>query len=154
MNLEDYYTQYAKPLHGYAKLLTYDPDQAADLVQETLEKAIEYPYNPSKGKGVYGYLIMVMRSVFLQQQERDVLHTSTFDCELEDVVATASHNPWPGVIRSIDLRERLEVMPPLRQKIAVLFIQGYTIDEILESIRIPRSTIHWHLEKIRVELGL
>ena len=151
MNLEDYYAQHIPRLRKYAEFLTEDTHEAHDLIQETFELAIRYPYNPTKGKGVYGYLIMLLKSAFLHLKDKESNRYTHMGDEVtfDDVGLQAADNPWPGIIRAIDLRERVEKMEPILREMALLLIEGYTGEEIAQQLHIPVRTANWRLERIR-----
>src|SRR5690606_29105466 len=57
-------------LHPFAVSLTQDTDDAKDLVQETLYKAIVYKDKFQEGTNVKAWLYTIMRNIFINNYRR------------------------------------------------------------------------------------
>ena len=156
MNLSDYYRIYYTRLLSFGELLTSDKDLAYDLTQQTFERALKYPYNPEFGRGVYGYLAMLLKGVYMdylraRTAERENLGEST---EWDDRWLSLSYNPILTFIEVIDLKAAIRRLGPLQREVLRLYLWGYTPTEIAQRLQVTDRSVRRWLIQIKHDLKL
>ena len=63
----------AKVLTGYAMGLTRNREEASDLVQDTMYRALRYRAGYSEGTNFNGWVYTIMKSIFLNAKKREAL---------------------------------------------------------------------------------
>jgi RNA polymerase sigma-70 factor (ECF subfamily) len=140
-----------RAIQGYAKLLTQNPADADDLLQDTVLRACLKLHLWRPGTNMMGWLIVIMRRIFLTQylragrvklktvplDDRDLCIQSSqdFTIELREIEAR-----WPTL--SKDHREVLE-------RIA---IGGESYEEAAARLRLPLGTLRSRLHRARAAL--
>src|SRR3954470_12801802 len=65
-------TQEARPLKGFAMKLTQNVDDAEDLVQDTMLKALANQDKFQEGTNLKGWLYTIMKNIFINKYRRAV----------------------------------------------------------------------------------
>lgn len=144
-------------LQRLAALLTRDPDEADDLVQQTLVVAWTHPPRDHE-QPVRPWLSTVLRNVFKMQRRADTRRTLRQQAggSASHTAAAPDHELARVEILHILARE-LEQLPPDDQKILVRrFIDGEHAADIARALGLPaatvRSRIHRSLARLRDSL--
>lgn len=127
-------------------------DLTSDITQEVwLEVVDEF----SEGKLLflhYGLLILKADQTIVDQRRKNS-HLVPFDIRLHDKATRTDID----VNDRIELKQMISDLPPEQANILKLQIEGYTQDEIGESLNLHRSTVRRTIksavEKMRVGLG-
>lgn len=145
-------------LQRLAALLTRDPDEADDLVQQTLVVAWTHPPRDHE-QPARPWLTTVLRNLFKMQRRAGARRTTreqSTDATSPTTTAAPDHELARIEILHILARE-LEQLPPEDQKILVRrFFHGENAADIARALNLPaatvRSRIHRSLQRLRISL--
>jgi len=146
----------------YALYLTRNEADADDIVQETYLRAYRYWPTFEGGTDCRKWVLTICRNVFttnIQRQERIV---AVEDEELESLAAARTHNA-ARVAGVDDIYARLDLGPAIRtaidqldivfREVVVLSdIEGFSYEEIAETLGIPMGTVRSRLFRARRHL--
>jgi RNA polymerase sigma-70 factor (ECF subfamily) len=142
-------------LRGAAMRLTRDPEQADDLVQDTMVRAFRYWHTFQQGTNVKAWMFTILRNTFIsgyhragrrQDFENDVtaqMHS------LGPALAIVSTEPEPDAEEAIAvertrsrIREALDSLPvDYRQAVTLADIEGLSYKEIADAMECPIGTV-------------
>mgnify|MGYP002885717607 CR=1 FL=1 len=156
---------HADALYGTAMRLTRNPDQAEDLVQETLLKAYKNFDNLRPDSNLKAWLTRVLTNTFINQyRRRKVRHRSQELYEpdwMNDRVNSnwardAAKRPGQQVIDRF-VREKLnqavaELPEPYRQVLILADVEELAYKEVAETLEIPIGTVMSRLHRARRKL--
>jgi RNA polymerase sigma factor (sigma-70 family) len=130
---------------------SYDAD---DLVQETVLHALNCSKNPAEVKKPVGYLLRIMRNIWITRwRSENTANTESLD-ELQSAKALKNHPTVdPEVFRILENQEFAEAMrvflrslTPREMRLLKLYLKGYKCHEIAhilsEDVRLTRSDLN------------
>lgn len=135
------------------------PATAADLVQDTLERAWRRFDSLHSDESARPWLIKIMRHLWLDQVRRRRPEVPIDEAEETVVPVEDEPSPWERVTIE-DIRQQIERLPEPFRTVAVLHdIDGKTYREIADHLKIPYATaatrLHRAHQKIKeLVLGL
>jgi RNA polymerase sigma factor (sigma-70 family) len=142
-------------LHSFAYNFTKNVEDAEDLLQDTVLKALRYKENFQDGTNFKGWLFTIMRNIFLNNCKKQQLGRSIFHgAELNDSMqlsAQADNN----ILRSIHHKDIQEAVSGLKDELRVPFqmaFEGYQYDEIASKMGVPTGTIKSRIFNARKSL--
>ena len=142
-------------LRRYARALTGDRPRADDLVQDTLERAVNKWSLWRPGTDLRAWLFTIMHNVFVNQVRRAARDATPTDpavlAELE--LADGSVAETLAQLNSI---ERCLAMLPEEQREVLLLIalEGMSYDEVAHTLGVPAGTVMSRLSRSRARLAL
>ncbi|MES2593640.1 MAG: sigma-70 family RNA polymerase sigma factor [Bacteroidota bacterium] len=150
------YKNYKNSVYNEINQFIYDERVAEDLCQEVFVKAWNniLMYDPQKGK-IYTWLINIARN-----HCKDYLKSKYYKNNKENVnLETCSFNDFNDEYKSEELKDLLKKLPAgLAEITQLLFIQGYTQDEVAKLMQIPLGTVKTRSRKaityLRTSLAL
>ena len=145
-----------------ARALTKDAADADDLVQETFLRAYRHWRTFVPGSDCKRWLASICRHAFYEQQHGD-RHTSAVDDEeLESLAAARLHEAaraagLDDVYARLDLGPAIHraiqaLDPPFRDVVTLGDVEGFTYEEIAETLGIPIGTVRSRLYRARRQL--
>ncbi len=147
-------------LHSFAFHLTYNEEDADDLVQETFLKAFRFIDKYEEGTNAKAWLFKILKNAYINQYRKDSKRPIQVDYEESNVYREEEE----GQISSyFDLREEIfdnmmgdEVSTAMnslpedfRSVIWLCDIEGFPYDEIAKIIDIPIGTVRSRLFRAR-----
>lgn len=153
-------------LYGTALRLARDPDDAEDIVAETVTSAWARLDQLREPEHLEGWLFQILNNTFVSLRRR---RRSREDCEtsiehehggtgfsLYQMLHQPGANPEEqflnGLLRE-DLQRALDAVPdPYRVAIVLVEIQGYTYDETARLLGVPKGTVRSRLSRGRALL--
>ena len=143
-------------LRRLSRKFTRDADQSADLVQDTVLKALAHQDKFRENTNLQGWLFTIMRNTFINQYRRQqrgqTVHDLTkelYFLNIEDQHTFSSPErkyAWDDLWKNIDaLREELKL--PFK-----LHTSGYKYHEIAETLQIPIGTVKNRIFHARKEI--
>jgi len=140
-------------LKVYAKNFTKDHDDANDLVQETLLKAVTYFNNFKEGTNLKGWLYTIMKNTFINNYRR-VVKTNTFiqkDDEISsaNLFVSATKNQGENKFIMEDINEALASLSEEYYVPFSMYFEGYKYHEISEHLEIPIGTVKTRIHVAR-----
>lgn len=142
--------QYLPRLRRYARALTGDTAAADELVQDTLERALNKQALWREGSDLRAWLFTVMHNVFVNQiRSAAVTRTVPVDDALLDSPAAASSDR----LELRDLDRALQLLPEEQREVVLLVgLEELTYEEAAVVLEVPVGTIMSRLSRGRERL--
>ncbi len=148
-------------LKTFAFHLTYDDDDANDLVQETYMKAHRFIDKYMQGTNAKAWLFKILKNAFINQYRKKSKQPTKVD--FEEIVSYQSEEDDTQYSSYMDLREEMfqhmmgdEVTNainslPVDFRVVILLcdIEGFTYEEISKILDVPIGTVRSRLHRSR-----
>jgi len=136
--------QQSESLKAYARNFTRDQDDANDLVQDTLLKAVTYFKNFKEGTNLKGWLYTIMKNTFINNYRR-VVKTNSFITKEEEItsanlVVSATKNGGENKFVMEDINHALSNLSEDYYIPFTMYFEGYKYHEISDHLNIPIGT--------------
>ena len=127
-------------------MLTSNKDDAFDLVQDTTLKALDNEDKYVKNENLKGWLMTIMRNIFINNYRRTSRVTSVSeqsdDAFILDTPTTDVSQETPeGSVAVGDINAALMTLPDIYRKPFSMFLAGYKYDEISEILGVAVGTV-------------
>lgn len=156
-------------LYGTALRLSRDPDEAEDVVAETVSRAWQRLDQLENLSHLDGWLFRILHNTFISLRRRRYCREDrevSFEQEVEDAAGRFSlfehlHQPfllWMGRpendfinrLLGADLRKAVDHLPaPFRIVVVMVEIQGYTYEDVATILDLPLGTVRSRLSRAR-----
>lgn len=157
---EEEFLPQIEALYTFAFHLSYNEEDANDLVQETYLKAYRFIGNYEKGTNAKAWLFKILKNAFINQYRKKSKQPTQVDYE---EVANYHDEEDSAYSSYMDLREEMfmgmmgdEVTTaintlPVDFRVVILLcdIEGFTYEEISKIIDIPIGTVRSRLHRAR-----
>lgn len=157
---EQEFLPHADALYNFAFHLTYNEDDANDLVQETFMKAFRFIKSYDSGTNAKAWLFKILKNGFINEYRKKKKEPNKVD--YEDIIAYQDADEEKGGV-AFDLREDIfddmlgdEITIALNKlpidfKTVILLcdIEGFSYEEISKIIDIPIGTVRSRLHRAR-----
>ena len=151
---------HADALYNFAYHLTYNEEDANDLVQDTFLKAYRFISSFDSGTNAKAWLFRILKNSFINEYRKKKKAPNKVD--YEDVIAYQDADEESGGV-AYDLREDIfdgmmgdEITTaldslPIEFKTVILLcdIEGFSYDEIAKIVDIPIGTVRSRLHRAR-----
>lgn len=132
-------------LRPFAINLTRDREDANDLYQETLYKALSNKEKYNTGTNIKAWLFTIMRNIFINNYRRKTKQKTIFDSTPNDYFinqkqSVASNSAESG-IRLKEMNRAITELPEIFKTPFLLYFDGYKYNEISEVLTEPLGTI-------------
>jgi RNA polymerase sigma factor (sigma-70 family) len=132
-------------LKPFAINLTRDTEEANDLYQETLYKALANQEKYNVGTNIKAWLFTIMRNIFINNYRRKAKQRTIFDSSANDFLinqgsAVISNNA-ESTLRIKEIREAIQQLPGIFKTPFLLYFDGYKYNEIADMLSEPLGTI-------------
>ena len=146
--------EYMQP---FAVSLTRDADDAADLCQETMLRALLYREKYTLGTNLKAWLYTIMRNTFINGYRRSkrmvkIAHPDGVEIAFE-AAGMAAHNEGYNRLRSKEISKALEEIPAVFRLSFELYYTGYKYAEIAQLLNEPLGTIKSRIHFARKALS-
>ncbi|MEO5911585.1 MAG: sigma-70 family RNA polymerase sigma factor [Pelobium sp.] len=143
----------APSLKMYALHFTHDADDANDLVQDTLLKAITYYNKFREGTNLKGWLYTIMKNTFINNYRR-FIKISSFVTKTDEISsAQLSHSATlNGGEQKFVMDDIKKALDSLQQEYYVpftMYFEGYKYHEIADHLAIPIGTVKTRIHVAR-----
>ena len=140
-------------LKGYALRFTRDSEDADDLVQETLLKALTYYKKFKDGTNLKGWLYTIMKNTFINNYRR-VTKLNSFVTQSDEIPSmhlmySASNNLGENRFVMKDIRDALDKLSPEYRTPFEMYFEGYKYHEIANDLAIPIGTVKTRIHVAR-----
>ena len=140
-------------LFSFAFSFTKDIDDANDLFQETMLKAINYSSQFKEGTNLKAWLYTIMRNTFINNYRKssktDRIMTVTDDLTSDKLFLSASMNGSEGKFVMDDIYKALEKLQPEYYTPFIKYFEGYKYHEIADELNIPIGTVKTRIHVAR-----
>ena len=157
---EEEFLPHIDALKTFAYHLSYDDDDANDLVQETYMKAFRFIDKYDAGTNAKAWLFKILKNAYINEYRKKSKRPTKVD--FEDIVSyhDSDHDTLPGYL---DLREEIfdnmmgdEVTIAInslpidfRTVLLLCDVEGFTYEEISKIIDVPIGTVRSRLFRAR-----
>lgn len=140
-------------LEAFAMKFTNDIEDANDLVQDTLIKAIRYHTLYKQGTNLKGWLYTIMKNTFINHYRRNSRKTALIDTT-EDFTSyqlgtSAASNQGEQKFVMEDIHRALTNLQPEYSTPFLRYFEGYKYHEIAEELNIPIGTVKTRIHMAR-----
>ncbi|MGF1592547.1 MAG: RNA polymerase sigma factor [Kiloniellaceae bacterium] len=142
-------------LYGYALALTRDREQAADLLQDSVVRAMSSRRVPSDERAFRSWLFTILRNRWIDQvragQRRSEVHADLEHADSEAPVTVSEDS----VVNRILVRQAFfKLNKDHRDVLAVVDIGGFSYEEASAILDVPRGTVMSRVSRARAALSL
>jgi RNA polymerase sigma-70 factor (ECF subfamily) len=129
-------------LRRYARTLTFDPAQADDLTQQSLERALLRWQQFDTERDMAVWLLSIAHNAHLDSLRRDSRLSVTDPVDLERAQDAAGGDPGVDVGLRLDLLAALRLLPAeQREPLLLVCVEQLSYAEVAEVMRIPVGTV-------------
>lgn len=147
---------FSKQLKYFALNLTANDDDAKDLLQETLIKAITYKDKFTEATNLKAWLYTIMKNLFINNYRRTVKKRAMIDGSKDLSQLYVAESAGPRVTESyMNEKEVQKAISQLAREFRVpfrMYVEGYKYKEIAEYMGLPIGTIKSRIFFARQEL--
>lgn len=135
----------SKPLKMLAMQLTRNTDDAKDLVQDTMLKALRYKDKFNEGSNLKAWLFTILRNSFINQYRRMAKRNTFIDTTDNTYYLDLPYHKTENQAELKFIRQDLETaIKSLPTELRVTFLlntEGFKYHEIAEELNIPIGTV-------------
>ncbi len=132
-------------LKPFALTLTKDPEQAKDLFQETMYRALANQEKYLPGTNIRAWLFTIMRNIFINNYRRRAKQLLFMDYTSNEFLLnyqqTAVGNAAESNMRVKDIQGAVHVLPGIFKQPFQLYFEGFKYYEIADILSEPLGTI-------------
>lgn len=143
-------------LEAFAMKFSHDVEDANDLVQDTLIKAIRYHHLYKTGTNLKGWLYTIMRNTFINDyrkgNRKNAVIQNTEDFSPQHLSIIANNNADENKFLMKDIQTALSRLQPEYAVPFLRYFEGYRYHEIAEELQIPIGTVKTRIHMARKEL--
>jgi RNA polymerase sigma-70 factor (ECF subfamily) len=142
-------------LYRLARRLVTSQDDALDLVQETFLRAARSPQSVPEGSASEEEAWLVRTLINLRRDQwRKSEVRQRYDATVTDLTVHTSQNPETSLIAKHAIWSALDLLPPRRRAILVLYeLEALAVPSIASLLGISAITVRWHLSGGRRDLA-
>ena len=138
-------------LRAFAITITRRPDQADDLVQEAIARALSAPSLPHERRALRAWTLRTMRNLHI-----DLLRKRSVRLEYEGEVARfvkAAATPGLSPVDRMVVRQAFErLSPDHREVLCMVDVLGMRYAEVASVLEIPEGTVMSRVSRARANL--
>lgn len=134
----------AKYLRGFAYNFTRNVEDAEDLLQDTLLKALRYKDHFQEGTNFKGWLFTIMRNIFINNYKRKKLQNTITDQTTNQYYLNYGKVSEDMVSMRINEKDIHKAISKLSYEFRTpfqMFLDGFHYDEIADAMSIPMGTV-------------
>jgi len=143
-------------LESFAMKFTKDLEDANDLVQDTLIKAIHYHHMYKQGTNLRGWLYTIMRNTFINDyrkgSKRNTIIETSEDLSSYQLYHSATNNQGENKFVMEDITKALAQLQPEYSTPFLKYFEGYKYHEIAEALNVPIGTVKTRIHMARQTL--
>ncbi|MEO7265204.1 MAG: sigma-70 family RNA polymerase sigma factor [Ferruginibacter sp.] len=132
-------------LKSFAFSLTRDDDDAKDLLQETLYRALANEEKYHVGTNVKAWMYTIMRNIFINDYRKKQRSKTVFDASGNDLLInlkqSAVSNAAESHLKSQEIRAAIHQLPDIFRHPFVMYFEGFKYNEISVLLNEPLGTI-------------
>ena len=147
-------TLHSSHLKGFAIHFTKNTEDAEDLIQDTLFKALRYKDHFQDGTNFKGWLYTIMRNIFINGYKRKKLQQQVSQATQQDFIMNSipSEDAVNGGMDYQEMTKSIANLPQEYKKPFQMYLDGYHYDEIAQNMEIPIGTVKSRIFHARQKL--
>lgn len=146
-------TKNQSALESFAMKFTRDYEDAHDLVQDTMLKAIKYAEKFKEGTNFKGWLYTIMKNTFINGYRRTIKSRSIMTVHDEIPVAqmldSSTVNSGENKFIMEDINNAMKNLQPEYLIPFIKYFEGFKYHEIAEELNIPIGTVKTRIHMAR-----
>ena len=143
-------------LQKFAYYYTKDEEEAADLVQDTLLKAIRYAKRFEEGSNLKSWLFTILKNTFLNDYKKrgrlKCYMEETFSIAMNDIHCNITYNRGESNCNLADIHKALDNLSHEYYYPFIKYFEGFKYHEIAEELNIPIGTVKTRIHMARIAL--
>lgn len=143
-------------LQGFAFSFTRNEEDAADLVQDTLLKAIRYANRFEEGTNLKSWLFIILKNTFINNYRRKgklkFYMEETVSIAMNDSRRNLTYNTGESNCSVGDIQKALNSLSQDYYYPFIKYFEGYKYHEIAEELNIPIGTVKTRIHMARLVL--
>ncbi len=151
---------YIDGLFGYAMVLTRNPAEAADLVQETYVRALKAKQSLRPNSNVKSWLFTILRNIWLNQLRHERSAPQIVELEAHEAIADVAietskdpHEQYVSKIEQEKVRNAIQQLPAEFREIIILReYEDLSYQQIAAILDCPAGTVMSRLARARSRL--
>ncbi|MGG7517517.1 sigma-70 family RNA polymerase sigma factor [Allorhizobium undicola] len=152
-NGRDDVVEYIPALRAFARIFCRQPEEADDLVQETLMKALANLDKYEPGTKMKSWLFTIMRNTYCTRAKKNKRESVGVDESMVEKLVTQPSQEWS--VHAREVQSALESLPVHHREILVLVLMlGETYEDAAEICGCPVGTVKSRLNRARRQLLL
>lgn len=140
-------------LKMHALNFTKDAEDANDLVQDTMLKAIRFYQNFQEGTNFKGWLFVIMKNTFINNYRKSAkaktLVTQDDEISSANLMYSAERNGSVSKMIIDDIQKALKCIPEAYSIPFVKYFEGFKYHEIADELNIPLGTVKTRIHVAR-----
>ena len=131
-------------MKSFAMTFTRNEEDAKDLTQETMLKAIHYRNYYTPQTNFKAWVFTIMRNIFINQYRRKVKSGTIFDNSKDLFMlsnATTGESTTSNYMTSLELNKQINKLSDEYKKPFEMHHEGYKYKEIADQLDIPIGTV-------------
>jgi RNA polymerase sigma factor (sigma-70 family) len=149
-------TVHSQTLKAHAYQFTKNIEDAEDLIQDTLLKALRYKDYFEEGTNFRGWLFTIMRNIFINGFKRRKLqqqHLQTATAQGKQLITGGSENSITGDLSAKEIIKAIDNLAIEYRKPFQMHIEGFQYEEIATEMGIPVGTVKSRIFHARQKLS-
>jgi len=150
---ESLVSSHAPTLKMYALHFTRDEQDADDLVQDTVLKAITYHEKFQQGTNLNGWLYTIMKNTFINNYRRIVkisgVVTKSEEISSANLVYSSTGNKGENKFVMDDIKDAMDKLSEDYYVPFTMYFEGYKYQEIADHLQIPIGTVKTRIHVAR-----
>jgi RNA polymerase sigma-70 factor (ECF subfamily) len=136
---------FSAPLKYFAISLTADHEDAADLLQDTMLKALIYKEKYADSTNLKAWLYTIMKNTFINNYRRNTKTRQIID-KTKDLyflnIPQSNTTPSPvSLLSEKDIKKQIEALEDDLRIPFMRYFEGYKYKEIADALNIPIGTV-------------
>jgi RNA polymerase sigma-70 factor, ECF subfamily len=140
-------------LWRYARVLSFDAEEADDLVQMTCVRALERTEQFVPGTRLDSWLFTILRSIWLNQLRSRRVRTGQGSVDAASLYFDGAAEIEANILAHQVLKEVQALPDAQREAVFLVYVEGFSYREAAEFLAIPIGTIMSRLAAARLRLG-
>lgn len=143
---------HSERLNSFAIKFTRDVEEAKDLLQDTICRALINREKFNDGSNIQAWLFTIMRNIFINRYRRRMRGKKIFQPlwgGFQDYKTPRSGDPAESRLRGKEILEAVHTLPAISQIPFRLYLEGYQYQEIARIMDIAPGTIKSRIHAAR-----
>lgn len=156
IDFTDTVTKYAYSLKPFALSLTRDMEDAQDLIQETLLRALSSQEKFTEGTNLKAWLYTIMKNIFInnyrRNKKRQTIIDTTTDMFVINSNSTIINNQGESNMAMENVTHAVNLLQEEFRVPFMMHYQGFKYHEIADHLTLPIGTVKSRIHFARKEL--
>jgi RNA polymerase sigma-70 factor (ECF subfamily) len=140
-------------LRRYARVLSRDPREADDLVQDVLLRAVDRLQSRLEIGNMKGWLFAIMHNTFVSRWRKAQSRGREISLDAEDYLQPSEPPAQEGALQMRDLMRSFDLLPEeQRQVLLLVAVEGLSYAEVAAVLGVPIGTVMSRLSRGRERL--